>query len=279
AVTALVLAVVLQLDSIGLINRLSVDEELRNSLVEQAVKNQEAWRLKMLALEQQQQQQQLEQQQQQQQPLLPQKSVAEPQSSGAGDTADEGDFGLNLVRAKAVEGNATAGEGNASTAEDNASTAEGNAATAEGKVAAARDDAVETNTVANKKRKPEEEPLVAVRRTIEQVGVVALPRDWKQWSEAWWEPAEHEGGFRWALLFGILLSAALLSLGAPFWYSVLANLLKLRSALARKDEVQREERQTTQAAATATTTGAPAVAGGLPPNLAGGEAGDLGATG
>lgn len=72
-------------------------------------------------------------------------------------------------------------------------------------------------------------------------------------------------------LFGILLSAALLSLGAPFWYATLRDLLKLRSMIARKDDAERAERQTTQA---------PAAAGGtLPPQLRGGEAGDLEAAG
>jgi hypothetical protein len=47
-------------------------------------------------------------------------------------------------------------------------------------------------------------------------------------------------------LLGVLLSAALLSLGAPFWYSALADLLKLRSVISRKDDDQRTERQTTQ---------------------------------
>lgn len=46
--------------------------------------------------------------------------------------------------------------------------------------------------------------------------------------------------------FGILLSVVMVSLGAPFWYSLLKNLLKLRSVLAGKDDEQRRERQTTQ---------------------------------
>jgi hypothetical protein len=119
--------------------------------------------------------------------------------------------------------------------------------------------------------------LDRIRNTVEQTGVIALPRDYEQWSRAWWEQGNGGGGggFRWPFLVGILLSAAMLSLGAPFWYSVLANLLKLRSVLARKDEAQREERQTTQAPGTPGGTGANA----LPADLAGGERGDLTATG
>ncbi|MDP1711248.1 MAG: hypothetical protein Q8K86_02170 [Candidatus Nanopelagicaceae bacterium] len=45
---------------------------------------------------------------------------------------------------------------------------------------------------------------------------------------------------------GILLSILLLSLGAPFWYGALGNLLQLRSLLARKDDVERILRQSTQ---------------------------------
>ncbi len=48
---------------------------------------------------------------------------------------------------------------------------------------------------------------------------------------------------------GVLLPVFLLSLGAPFWYSALKNLLKLRGTLAGKDDSQREERQSTQQAA------------------------------
>ncbi|MGZ4876948.1 MAG: hypothetical protein ACXVIO_02130 [Candidatus Angelobacter sp.] len=45
---------------------------------------------------------------------------------------------------------------------------------------------------------------------------------------------------------GILLSALLLSLGAPFWYGRLQDLLRLRSAIAKSDADQRTIRQTTQ---------------------------------
>ena len=41
----------------------------------------------------------------------------------------------------------------------------------------------------------------------------------------------------------MLITALLLSLGAPFWYSALGRLLQLRSALAFKDDKQRVERQ------------------------------------
>lgn len=53
-------------------------------------------------------------------------------------------------------------------------------------------------------------------------------------------------------LFGILVSSVLLSLGAPFWYNALQNLIRLRSLVASKDDQQRRERQLTAPAAVAT---------------------------
>ncbi len=50
-----------------------------------------------------------------------------------------------------------------------------------------------------------------------------------------------------ARILGILLTTALLSLGGPFWYAMLENLLKLRPLLAQKEERLRAIRQTTQA--------------------------------
>lgn len=46
---------------------------------------------------------------------------------------------------------------------------------------------------------------------------------------------------------GILFSTLLLSLGAPFWFEALKNLLRIRSALAAKDDEQRTQRSTTTA--------------------------------
>jgi len=47
-------------------------------------------------------------------------------------------------------------------------------------------------------------------------------------------------------LLGVFFAAVLLSLGAPFWYDTLKNLLKLRPALATKEEEQRRDRATLQ---------------------------------
>ena len=56
---------------------------------------------------------------------------------------------------------------------------------------------------------------------------------------------------------GILLSTLLLSLGAPFWYSRLQDLLKLRSTVAQNDSAQRQIRQTTQTPQGDESSGAP----------------------
>jgi hypothetical protein len=64
-------------------------------------------------------------------------------------------------------------------------------------------------------------------------GLITLPSAGGRWIE----------GFKNVNLFGVLMTALLLSLGAPFWYSLLGRLLQLRSVLAVKDDVQRAERQ------------------------------------
>jgi hypothetical protein len=72
-------------------------------------------------------------------------------------------------------------------------------------------------------------------------------------------------------LLGILLTAMLLSLGAPFWYNALKNLIKLRSVIAQKDDDQRAGRQTGDK---------PGDGGGTTtPTLVVGERGDLSSVG
>jgi hypothetical protein len=72
-------------------------------------------------------------------------------------------------------------------------------------------------------------------------GVITLP------TQAGWRT-----GFRDASLLGLLVTALLLSLGAPFWYNALGQLLQLRSVLAVKDDVQRTARQSTEPPAAGT---------------------------
>lgn len=80
---------------------------------------------------------------------------------------------------------------------------------------------------------------------LAEQGVISLP-EWGKWREHW----------KAVSLPGLLVSILLLSLGAPFWYNALSQLLQLRSALARKDQDQRQIRQTTQAPGSASGQGA-----------------------
>jgi hypothetical protein len=101
------------------------------------------------------------------------------------------------------------------------------------------------------------------RALLSDYGIIRLPSDQNYWRT--FSPSE---------VFGMLLTALLLSLGAPFWYSALARLLQLRSVLAFKDDQQRSERQaTTTTAAAGTTATDPALA------VLAGERGDLAAVG
>jgi hypothetical protein len=81
---------------------------------------------------------------------------------------------------------------------------------------------------------------------------------------------------------GMFISVLLLSLGAPFWYKVLAQFLQLRSAVAGKDDAQRQQRQggvpaNTEASASNTGSGTRGAAASA--NLPVGETGDLTAVG
>jgi hypothetical protein len=76
--------------------------------------------------------------------------------------------------------------------------------------------------------------LAQYLNNLAQFGIISVPHtyaDYKGWPNH---------------LAGIILSTLLLSLGAPFWYSTLSSLLRLRSTLAEKDDVQRNVRQSSQ---------------------------------
>jgi hypothetical protein len=67
--------------------------------------------------------------------------------------------------------------------------------------------------------------------------LVAVPASFSEWRANWSGSGLHPNPM------GVLLSAVLLSFGAPFWYNALKNLLQLRSVLAQKDDDQRDQRQ------------------------------------
>jgi hypothetical protein len=88
---------------------------------------------------------------------------------------------------------------------------------------------------ADKTKPPDEEKERQYRQFLAENGVIKLPT-----SAGWWESLAKASS---ATLGGILITALLLSLGAPFWYSALGRLLQLRSVIATKDDAQRAERQ------------------------------------
>lgn len=79
--------------------------------------------------------------------------------------------------------------------------------------------------------------------------ILGIPESLPDWLNRWsWSNCVMK-------ILGILLSAFLLSLGAPFWYGALQNLLRLRSLLATKDDEQRQERQISGPTAAAAAAG------------------------
>jgi hypothetical protein len=86
--------------------------------------------------------------------------------------------------------------------------------------------------------------LQRYRSSLSELGIITLP---SADPGGWWK------SFKRANYFGLLITALLLSLGAPFWYSALSGLLRLRSALAVKDDNQRKDRQSSEAPGSAGT--------------------------
>jgi hypothetical protein len=108
-------------------------------------------------------------------------------------------------------------------------------------------------------------------QTLASLDIVDFPTTFSDWSKRWTPD-------NWALkLLGIVLTAMLLSLGAPFWYNALKNLIRLRSIIAQKDDSQRLSRQTNTAASVTDSTAAPLVRA-TPPLLTG-ERGGLAGSG
>jgi hypothetical protein len=100
---------------------------------------------------------------------------------------------------------------------------------------------------------------------LSTAGLITMPGE--DWSDRW----------TWGKVPGILLSALLLSLGAPFWYARLQDLLKLRSTVAQNDANQRQVRQTTQTPAPGDDSSGPPTT--LVRVVALGEQGDINAVG
>jgi hypothetical protein len=96
---------------------------------------------------------------------------------------------------------------------------------------------------------------VAAQAALAPDNLIAVPDSLDAWAQSWSivtpcpsksPPAAVCRQPHMSLIVGVLLSAILLSLGGPFWYEVLKNLLKLRSSLAGKEDDERKTRQTRQ---------------------------------
>jgi hypothetical protein len=76
-------------------------------------------------------------------------------------------------------------------------------------------------------------PAAAYPAFLGKYGVISVATT----PDEWWD--------HWAAVnvFGVLVTGLLVSLGAPFWYKALGNLLQLRSRLAIKDDAARDARQ------------------------------------
>ncbi|HXZ42855.1 MAG TPA: hypothetical protein VEG68_19105 [Terriglobales bacterium] len=101
---------------------------------------------------------------------------------------------------------------------------------------------------------------------LDTAGLITLPTN-KQWLDRIKDPRKYPG---------MIIAALLISLGAPFWYNILKDLLGLRSTLAQKDDAQRAQRQAPQPASNPSLT---SDSGPLPSDPLQGEQGDLQAVG
>ncbi len=120
------------------------------------------------------------------------------------------------------------------------------------------DDALRSRLVAAaeavEQRTPVQDPgfpaVRVLRTTLEDLTIVP--------SGGLWNYIERRGGLEQALgaIPGILLSICLMSLGGPFWFEALKNLLKLRPVLAQKEEKERQERRDVLPAGAAFVPGA-----------------------
>lgn len=101
---------------------------------------------------------------------------------------------------------------------------------------------------------------------LDAAGLITLPTD-KSWVEKIQEPRKYPG---------MIIAALLISLGAPFWYNILKDLLGLRSTLAQNDDAQRAQRQAAKPPSNqpSTTNPTPTLGESFP-----GEQGDLTAVG
>ena len=115
-----------------------------------------------------------------------------------------------------------------------------------------------------------------VRAVLEDTGFQLLPVSFNRWppsaiaqkaSNGFWDNVRSGcsiyGYGIWTHLIGILISAALLSLGAPFWFNILKSLVNLRSLVA--DNISKEQKSAPGTPADADANASQQSTAGLPP--------------
>jgi hypothetical protein len=211
-VVALVLAFSVQLDTIQLINRLSTDDAMRTYLADQAqgISNQAV-----------------------DNGVVPRNADAgqnagQPNTGGAGKPAASGDASTKKTGASAQRkkssGAPAASPTPAPTPAATNPPGGGTSGTA-GQGGGSADGQKDAQT--------------KITALLKDNGLIVPPK----WPFHWTWPLSTD--LKREQLPGILVSALLLTLGAPFWYGVLQSLLKLRSSVAKKDDEQRARRQGT----------------------------------
>lgn len=124
------------------------------------------------------------------------------------------------------------------------------------------------NTTASEKPTPPSDPVEENRvyktglRYLTSANLIEMPSSVGAWKKGW---RDEFGEIQLSRIIGIVISAALMSLGAPFWYGALRDLIRLRSLVATKDDDQRKQRQQDQS-----VDGAPAAPAPVLPASRGG---------
>ena len=238
-IAALVIAITVQLDTFALVNRLSVDDQFRDAVKAGAQKVVDA------------SQKVAETPSGKSAPSATASPTPTPDAAGA-PTPASSPTAAPAATATPSSSNATAT--GATTSSPQTSTPSSSNAAATGTAPSSTSTPAPTTASVQKD----------YYNLLSTAGLVTLPTDF----DTWWD--------KWTLakVPGILLSALLLSLGAPFWYGRLQDLLKLRSSIAQNDATQRCIRQTTQAPGDGSGTPTAVVNVGV-----GGEQGDVNAVG
>ena len=104
-----------------------------------------------------------------------------------------------------------------------------------------KDDTVRAAIVARAERPPSsttEPPVAAVATNVDRLEQLQLPIGWSV-------EQQPEDGWDWFLTgwrkaFGLLLTAAALTLGAPFWFDLLGKVARVRSAGARPAKAEKQ---------------------------------------